>query len=382
MGTHELCVVMPVYNEQDAIGAVLEKYLTVVNYGEVQIWYNTHMIVSVVIPVYNQAPFLNECLDSVLAQTLRDIEVVCVDDGSTDGSSRILDEYASRDSRVKVIHQENHGVGPARNTGMDVAQGEFVAFMDPDDKYPDDGVLSDLVRGAEANGVDVSGGSLLMMDGRHLEPDFTFDADGVRDYADYQFGYGFSRYLYRRRLLADSAIRFPALVRFQDVPFCIEALHAAGRFCALRRISYLYRDGHHTVEWSENGGFRAVAHVTGLTMAYDLARQYGYGKMAEQMRTRLLDFVRLLCSESTGLRTDLMETRTSLAAARSDLDAARSNLGVARSDLEGVRSELNVTRAELEDLKSSESYRLGLFLTWPARKVKKFLEGITCSSRS
>ena len=345
-------------------------------------WYNTHMTVSVVIPVYNQAPYLHECLDSVLAQTLRDIEVVCVDDGSTDGSGRILDEYAARDSRVKVIHQANAGVGPARNAGIDVATGEFIAFMDPDDKYPDEGVLTDLVHGAEANGVDVCGGSLLMMDGRSLEPDFTFTADSVVNYADYQFGYGFYRYLYRRRLLVDSAIRFPALVRFQDVPFCIEALHAAGRFCALRRISYLYRDGHHTVEWSENGGFRSVAHVTGLMMAYDLARQYGYGKMAERVRVRLLDFVKLLCSESTGLRIDLTETRSNLVAARSDLDAVRSDLGVARSDLEGVRSELNVTRAELEDVKSSESYRLGLFLTWPARKVKKLLEGIICSSRS
>ena len=67
------------------------------------------MRVSVVIPVYNQVPVLAECMESVLAQTLREIEVICVDDGSTDGSGQMLDEYAARDSRVKVIHQANAG---------------------------------------------------------------------------------------------------------------------------------------------------------------------------------------------------------------------------------------------------------------------------------
>ena len=305
------------------------------------------MRVSVIIPVYNQAPYLAECLDSVLSQSLRDIEAICVDDGSTDGSGEILDEYAARDSRVKVIHQANAGAGPARNAGMDAATGEFIAFMDPDDKYPDDGVLSDLLHGAEEKGVDVSGGSLLMMDGRELEPEFMFAADGVLDYSAYQFEYGFYRYLYRRKLLTGQSIRFPALVRFQDVPFCIEALHAAGRFYALKRVVYLYRDGHHAVEWSADGGKKALAHVSGLMAAYDLACRYGYGRMAERLKKRLVDFVELLCAESNGLRADLAITRSH----------RDSFLG------------------ELEDIKSSESYRLGLALTWPLRKIKNLMEG-------
>ena len=123
--------------------------------------YNICVKISVIVPVYNQAPYLAECLDSVLAQTLRDIEVVCVDDGSTDGSGRMLDDYAARDSRVKVIHQANAGAGPARNVGMDVAKGDFLAFMDPDDLYPDDGVLADLYSAAVANGAKICGGSFM-----------------------------------------------------------------------------------------------------------------------------------------------------------------------------------------------------------------------------
>lgn len=303
--------------------------------------------VSVIIPVYNQSPYLAECLDSVQAQTLREIEVVCVDDGSTDGSEKMLDEYAARDSRVKVIHQANAGAGPARNAGMAIATGEFIAFMDPDDKYPDDSVLADLVRGAQEHDVDVCGGSLMMLDGRHLEPEFTFYADGLSEYSEYQFEYGYTRYIYRRRLLEGCGARFPGLVRFQDVPFFVEAMHAAGRFYALRRIVYLYRDGHHAVEWSANCGEKALAQTMGLMAVYDLAKKYGYEKMANRIKGRLTDFVKLLCSEANGLR----------------------------ADLEVTREHRDAFLAELEDVKSSESYRLGLAMTWPARKMKKLMEG-------
>lgn len=88
---------------------------------------------SIVIPVYNVEPYLRECLDSVLQQTLSDWEVVCVDDGSTDGSAGILQEYASRDNRIKVITQPNGGLSAARNTGLDNAIGDYILFLDSDD---------------------------------------------------------------------------------------------------------------------------------------------------------------------------------------------------------------------------------------------------------
>ncbi len=88
---------------------------------------------SIIIPVYNVAPYLRECLDSVLAQTCPDWEAICVDDGSTDASGAILDEYAARDARFRVIHQPNAGVSAARNRALENAQGEWIVFLDSDD---------------------------------------------------------------------------------------------------------------------------------------------------------------------------------------------------------------------------------------------------------
>lgn len=88
---------------------------------------------SIIVPVYNVREFLQECLDSIESQTLKDFEVICVNDGSTDGSLEILQEYAEKDCRFKVLSQENQGQGIARNKGIDFAQGKYLIFVDPDD---------------------------------------------------------------------------------------------------------------------------------------------------------------------------------------------------------------------------------------------------------
>ena len=95
----------------------------------------TNVKVSVIIPVYNAEKYLRECLDSVIGQTLQDIEIICVDDGSTDNSLLILQEYAANDKRLKIVEQANQGAAAARNAGIAVAQGEYLAFLDADDLY-------------------------------------------------------------------------------------------------------------------------------------------------------------------------------------------------------------------------------------------------------
>ncbi len=110
--------------------------------------------VSVVVPVYNVSEYLGQCLDTILLQTLQDIEIICVDDGSTDGSLDILNTYAFLDNRLKVIHQENKGLGPTRNLGMTEATGEFIIFLDSDDFFEPE-MLEKMVAKAEEDGSDM-----------------------------------------------------------------------------------------------------------------------------------------------------------------------------------------------------------------------------------
>ncbi|NSQ65201.1 glycosyltransferase family 2 protein [Enterococcus faecalis] len=94
--------------------------------------------ISIIVPVYKVEPYLRKCVDSILAQTFTNFEVILVDDGSPDNSGKICDEYAIKDSRVRVIHKENGGLSSARNAGIDIAQGKYLGFVDSDDYIAED----------------------------------------------------------------------------------------------------------------------------------------------------------------------------------------------------------------------------------------------------
>ncbi|MDD6798686.1 MAG: glycosyltransferase [Clostridia bacterium] len=129
------------------------------------------MKISVIVPIYNVENYLRECLDSVLAQTFSDWEMILVDDGSTDGSGKIADEYADLDERISVIHQENAGLSAARNTGIDAARGEYLYFLDSDD-YILENALDIMYNSARKNHLD-----LVIFNGM----DFGCDGDRISE---------------------------------------------------------------------------------------------------------------------------------------------------------------------------------------------------------
>lgn len=206
--------------------------------------------------------YLTECLDSVLQQSLRDIEVICIDDGSTDTTPDLLDGYQDQDRRVCVIHQSNQGVAAARNKGISCAAGEYVAFMDPDDFYPNLETLELLYTKACENNALICGGSFSSYNNTtgkistHFTGNsqkYTFTEEGYVDYRDYQFDFGYHRFLYKRTFLIEKNITFPPYARFQDPPFFVRAMILAKSFYAVPDVVYRYREGiqDESTSWSQ-----------------------------------------------------------------------------------------------------------------------------------
>ena len=126
-------------------------------------------LVSIVIPAYNIAPYIARCLDSVLAQTLKNLEIICVDDGSSDGTGDILDEYAKRDARIQVLHKPNEGVTAARLDGIKASTGDFIGFVDGDDVIDAD-MYERLVRAILLHSADIAHcGHVMLWDGEIVE---------------------------------------------------------------------------------------------------------------------------------------------------------------------------------------------------------------------
>ena len=249
--------------------------------------------VSVIIPVYNVEEYLRECLDSVVNQTLKEIEIICVDDGSTDSSLEILKEYAKNDNRISVLTQENSGSGKSRNNGINNAKGEFIAFMDSDDFYPSHNTLENMYTKACKYNVNICGGSLnqlkegkIITDPKLFEEGYTFKKEGVINYQDYQFDYGYWRFIYKRQFLRENQLYFPDYLRCQDPPFFIKAMAISQQFYALREATYVYRVSHKNIQWTER---KAQDVAKGLMDCLNLAETQNYDELYFRLSKRVIN---------------------------------------------------------------------------------------------
>ena len=206
-------------------------------------------LVSVIVPVYNVEPWLEECLQSIAAQTLEDFEVIVVDDGSTDASGRIADRFSSEDVRFTVIHQANGGVSSARNAGIDIAKGKYLSFVDSDD-YLEPTMLEKLVHAAEEQGTAIAMCDYAEGDGstwKRLDI-FKDVREEVLDEHRFWLGcYGVNPgayiYIWNKLFRSDafSSVRFAEGFICEDQIIALDLYHGKASIAIVRDALYSYR---------------------------------------------------------------------------------------------------------------------------------------------
>ena len=200
------------------------------------------MTVSIVVPVYNTAEYLPACLDSILAQTFTDFELLLVDDGSTDNSLQVCETYASRDARIRVFHQQNAGVSAARNLGVEQAQGDWLCYVDSDDVVLP-AYLQDMLEAADAEDCLVMGNiSDSRMKGL-ITSDVVLEGEAM---VRYMLSHNILNLsgpvakLYNRATLVRYGIRFPQDIHYgEDLLYFLQYLNHIGRVAF--RQSELYQ---------------------------------------------------------------------------------------------------------------------------------------------
>lgn len=247
--------------------------------------------VSVIMPVFNAAAYLPAALESALGQTLQEIELIAIDDGSTDASLSVLQN--TTDTRLRIITRENRGVGPTRNEGIVAATGEYIFFLDPDDRIGAPDTLERLYTKASEHKVEICGGSLSRIYGERIDNSVLpglekqhFSTEGMVTYADYQYHYGFYRFIYKRSMLVEQCITFPALCRYQDPPFMVRAMLAAGRFYAVPQVTYAYRKEHRQLKWQQR---HSDALFAGLSAVWQLAKAHQMPQLQQDVHANLCD---------------------------------------------------------------------------------------------
>ena len=333
--------------------------------------------ISVIIPVYNQEIFIRDCLDSLRRQTLQEWEAICIDDGSTDASLSILNEYASADHRIRVIHQENHGTGYSRNVGIKAAIGEFIAFLDPDDFLPANDVYIKLYNNAIRNEVSISGGSLWIINQNtgeitkefdDADRKFMFTANGMVNYRDYQFDYGFTRFLYERNLLIKNNIFFREYSCFEDPPFFIQAMCAAEKFYAVTDCTYCYRKEHKKENFSEKKVFDLIRGVTDvLALSSEQNLQELHKLVLQQLCRDSSEIIRF------GLETDIVKTIHLLDTAQNKVREEWLTDFPYKTTFDMLLNELKTKDKIINEIYHSASWKIGNMMIQPLHFIKKYL---------
>lgn len=211
--------------------------------------------ISIIVPVYKVEKYINRCVDSILTQTFTDFELILVDDGSPDNCPAVCDKYANQDNRVKVIHKKNGGVSSARNSALDIAQGEYITFCDGDDYYLEDWLL-ELYSAAKKNSTDITMGNFIEVTENGTEISRSHKKTGkwtveskseknrffINNILFKGNGWAIWSALFRRTVIDRYHIRFCESCEnyAEDLAFMLDCTLYASRVCYINAVGYCY----------------------------------------------------------------------------------------------------------------------------------------------
>lgn len=287
-------------------------------------------LISVIIPVYQVEKYLVRCLESVVNQTYKNLEIILVDDGSTDASGEICDEYAEKDDRIKVIHKENGGLSSARNAGLDIAQGEYIAFVDSDDWVTTDYVeylyeilirndadfsMANMMRTTKNTGiayVPFVGNEIVLNRDDFLKRLFKVETQENVQYACAK--------LYKKTLF--EKIRFPLGLTAEDVPTTFQVALISNKIAYSPKVVYNYYFNPESItgiKWS-NSTFDLIKI---WDLIYDKAVQNGEKDIIQYAKVNRMraDFGVLFQIARAMPKMDILENRDKIKKIQKDLKA-------------------------------------------------------------
>ena len=251
--------------------------------------------VSIIIPVYNTAEFLPQCLDSVINQTLKDIEIICVNDGSTDNSLEILKEYAKKDKRIIIINQENQGLSCSRNNALKIAKGEYIQFLDSDD-YIDLSTCADLYNKSirynldmiNFEGINFNRYKKEQQKGQTIcyispnEEKMVYSGAALEQIREF-IPISACRFFYKRKFIIDNKMLFPEHLCFEDNYFVLKALLLVKNYGVLRKICYYRRIHENSITQNWNKHFsdyiKIVLKINEMFKQYDNIENFSKKKI-------------------------------------------------------------------------------------------------------
>lgn len=262
--------------------------------------------VSVIVPVYNVAKYLKHCLESILNQSFKDFEVICVNDGSTDNSLEILQQYAQKDKRVKIINQTNKGLSDARNAALNIAEGEFIAFADSDDYYAPN-FLELLLKVQKDTNTDIVGCDFqkIYKSTDTLKPVLVVHPKPYKDalqvllHKNNFIHFNVWNKLYKRSVIGD--IRFVSHIYYEDWVFNCCIFEQARGFAWIKEKLYAYRMSNGSIMRSDFNEKKLQDYVTGIREVYTYFVANAPEKWEKIRQTRISRTVKMMMNSA--LRT-------------------------------------------------------------------------------